>query len=147
MAPRRHPPSRPPAESAAGAVCAHPECRDSDPLREHRARFFTASPDALCIVGFDGRFTDANPAFERALGFTRRELSSRPFLEFVHEEDRPATLAAWKRLAAGRAAVSFANRWVRMDGGYERLLWHAVSRAEERLVYATARHLSRQTAD
>ena len=48
-------------------------------------RFFALSLDMLCVASFDGFFTRVNPAFERTLGYTSKEL--------VHPDDRAATLA------------------------------------------------------
>src|SRR6185503_5121312 len=56
-----------------------------------RNRFFTLAVDMLAIAGFDGYFKQLNPAWERTLGFTDDELKARPYIEFVHEEDREAT--------------------------------------------------------
>ncbi len=49
--------------------------------------------DLLCIAGFDGYFRRLNPAWERTLGFTAEELLARPYLDFVHPDDREATIA------------------------------------------------------
>ena len=66
-----------------------------------RNRFFSLSLDLLSVLGLDGYFRQLNPSWERTLGYTKEELTSRPFLEFVHPDDREATLAAMRKLAAG----------------------------------------------
>src|SRR5205807_7270457 len=94
-------------------------------LEEDLDRFFTVSLDLLCIAGFDGRFRRLNPAWERTLGYSLEELQSRPFIDFVHPEDRERTLAEMHRLAQGGDTVRFENRYHCKDGSYRWLSWTA----------------------
>jgi PAS domain S-box-containing protein len=57
------------------------------------ARFFTLSPQMLCVADFDGNFVRLNPAWEMTLGFPQGELLAQPLAHFVHPEDRAATIA------------------------------------------------------
>ncbi|GBD33047.1 Sensor kinase CckA [bacterium HR33] len=106
---------------------------------EERGRFFQLSSSLMCIAGYDGYFKEINAAWERVLGYSRFELLSRPWLEFVHPEDRQATVEAARRLTIeGREVESFENRYVKADGGVVVLRWNVVPSPEERLLYGVA---------
>ena len=105
-------------------------------------RFFTLSPDLLCISGFDGYFKQLNPAWEKTLGFTNSQLKSYPYLEFVHPQDREVTKAKIEILKAGTDTSYFENRVCCQDGTYKWLSWKAVTFAEEGLWYAIARDIT-----
>jgi two-component system, sensor histidine kinase and response regulator len=108
------------------------------------ATLFDTSPDMLCIAGIDGTFRRLNPAWEKTLGFTTRELMSRPYVEFVHPDDRPATSAEAKSIADGTSTVFFENRYLCKDGSYRWLSWKSIPLPEEGLVYAVARDVTDQ---
>jgi PAS domain S-box-containing protein len=112
--------------------------RDRLEVEVERNRFFTLSLDLLCIAGLDGYFRQLNPSWERTLGHTPEELKSRPFLEFVHPDDREATLDAVRKLEAGELVTRFENRYRARDGSYRWLVWNAAPHMEERLIYAVA---------
>ncbi|HZE89170.1 MAG TPA: ATP-binding protein [Verrucomicrobiae bacterium] len=111
-------------------------------LERERERFFTMSLDMQCVCGFDGKFKSLNPAWESTLGITVTELLSRPFLDFVHPEDRSRTVAEFEGLLAGGTVVSFENRYRCADGSFRWLLWSSVADAESGLIYATARDVT-----
>jgi PAS domain S-box-containing protein len=105
-------------------------------------RYFEVSIDMLCQLGFDGYFKRLNPAWERTLGFTIEELKSRPFIEFVHPDDRGRTLDQNARVRAGDQAVGFENRYLCKDGSYRWLLWNAAPEFGERTIYSVARDIT-----
>ena len=66
-------------------------------------RFMDLSVDLFCVAGFDGFFKKLNPSFEKTLGFTTKELMAKPYLEFIHPDDRPATVVEKDRLEGGKS--------------------------------------------
>ena len=111
-------------------------------VRDMEDRFFATSIDLLCFLDFDGYFKRVNPAWEHTLGFTRQELMSRPFIEFVHPDDRERTLQQNARVRSGGKALSFENRYVCKDGSYRWLRWNAAPDATERVIYSLARDIT-----
>ncbi len=103
---------------------------------------FTLSVDMLCIAGFDGYFKRLNPAWEKTLGYTQQELFARPYLEFVHAEDRPDTLHVAEDISRGANLISFENRYLCKDGTCRWLAWTATPWVEEQLIFAAARDIT-----
>jgi PAS domain S-box-containing protein len=112
--------------------------------RAERVRFFELAQDMIGIANFDGYFVSLNPAWERMLGYSLEELTSRPFLEFVHPEDLAATIREAEKLAAGAPTISFENRYRAKDGPYRWLSWRCTPDVEEGRIYAVARDVTEQ---
>jgi len=108
----------------------------------NRSRYFELSRDLACTAGFDGIFTQVNAAWTQTLGWSETELRSRPFVEFVHPDDRERTLRETARLAEGRVTVDFVNRYATRNGGWRWLDWKAMAIVEEGLIYASARDVT-----
>jgi PAS domain S-box-containing protein len=105
-------------------------------------RFMDLSVDLFCVAGFDGFFKNLNPSFEKTLGFTTKELMEKPYLEFIHPDDRPATVVEKDGLKEGKVTFAFENRYLCKDGSYKWLLWNAVSVFEQEAIYAVARDIT-----
>jgi PAS domain S-box-containing protein len=112
--------------------------RHTGPAHVHETdQLFALSLELLCEASLEsGYFTRLNPAWERTLGFTPAELMARPFIEFVHEDDRETSIGQVAGLAAGRAIVSFENRFCHKDGSYVLIAWTATPSLETGLLYA-----------
>ena len=74
---------------------------------EELDQLFTLSLDMLCIAGFDGYFKRINPAWEGTLGIPTEELLSRPYIEFVHPDDREASMREAEKLDQGGGVGAF----------------------------------------
>lgn len=105
-------------------------------------RFFELSIDMLCVLGFDGQFRQINPAWERTLGYTIEQMKARPFIEFVHPDDRARTRAQNAAVRSGGQAVGFENRYLCEDGTYRWLRWNATGDLEHQLIYSVARDIT-----
>jgi hypothetical protein len=106
------------------------------------ARFFTLCQDMLCIAGTDGFFKRLNPAWTSTLGWSEDELLSAPYLDFIHPDDREATIREASAIAAGHVTVSFENRYRCRDGTYKWLQWTSILFVEDQQIYAVARDIS-----
>jgi len=91
---------------------------------------FTLSPDLLCIVSRDGYFRELNPVWEKTFGFTNSQLQASPYTEFIHPEDRKATIEAIASLSSSTETASFEHRFRAWDGSYKWLSWKAVHLTE-----------------
>lgn len=103
--------------------------------------FFNLVPDLVAIVSTDGFLKRANPAWEKALGFTLQELLSKPFETLIHPDDVATTLAVNKGQEEGNAVVKFENRYRHKDGSYRWLEWNATA-ALGNTKYAVARDVT-----
>ena len=113
-------------------------------IESELAKFFVLAVDLLCVSTTDGYFTRVNPSFTRVLGWSSEELVSRPYLEFVHPEDRQSTLEATEnQLQKGQPILNFENRYLCKDGGVKILSWKAMPHPDG-MVYATARDVTEE---
>ncbi|MGB5105306.1 MAG: PAS domain S-box protein [Candidatus Zixiibacteriota bacterium] len=126
-------------------------CVSTDITERKRAsdeinKFFELSLNLHCIANQDGYFVKLNPAWEEVLGFTREELTSKQFSDFVHPDDRESTIAQVQRQATGQTVIAFENRYLCRDGSYRTLLWNSTPSADSKLIYATASDITDRKA-
>ncbi len=113
----------------------HEAARDRD-------RFFQLSLDMLCVATLQGFFKRVSPAFTSVLGWSAEELLATPFLEFVHPDDRVATISAMEGLRKGEQITRFENRYQVKTGGYRILEWSSIPDVASGLIYAVARDVT-----
>ena len=115
--------------------------------QEELDRFFMLSLDMLCVAGFDGYFKRVNPAWQRLLGYTEADLLSRPYMDFVHPDDREATIAeARKQTELGQEVIYFENRYFHKDGTLRWLMWTSTPCPEQQVVFGAARDITERKA-
>jgi PAS domain S-box-containing protein len=105
-------------------------------------RIFNQALDMLCLAGFDGYFKVLNPSWSRTLGWSTEELLAKPWIEFVHPDDRAATARIKSVLAEGREIHQFENRYICKDGSITWLSWNSVPYPEENILIGVARDIT-----
>ena len=110
-------------------------------MRAADRTWFEMSNDMLVEANLNGYFTRLSDRWEACLGWTREELMSRPFVDFVHPDDRAATVGVASSLDERPGEiVDFENRYRAKDGSWRWLLWSA--RSDEHRKYAIARDIT-----
>lgn len=122
--------------------------------------FFELSPDLLCAVDQEGRFLDANPAWERTLGFKPADLNGRLVIDFVDPLDKETTAAALSRaldraVDSGRGTSmrprqregSLHARFSHKDGSIRWLAWSFALAPDDGAIVASVRDVTEQRAD
>jgi PAS domain S-box-containing protein len=121
----------------------------TDRLEEEtkRNRFFTLAIDLLGIANLDGRFRQANPAWEKVLGYRESELCSSSMPDLVHAEDRAAVLGKMERLRQDSEPARFEARFLHQDGSCRWLSCTMVPFQTEKLLYMFAQDISIRKSD
>jgi PAS domain S-box-containing protein len=92
---------------------------------------FDMKRDLLCTADSTGHFTSLNAGWEKLLGWSRDELMSRPFIDFVHPADVKRTVEESQKLSQpDYELVHFENRYRAKDGTWRWLRWSARSDGE-----------------
>jgi PAS domain S-box-containing protein len=99
---------------------------------------FDFQRDLLCTADATGHFTSLSGGWEQLLGWTSTELTSRPFVDFVHPADRERTLQqAANVTTAGFEITRFENRYRARGGEWRWLRWSARSDGDAWFAVAT----------
>ena len=110
--------------------------------REQYFKFFQSSSDLMVIADPNGCFKKINPACQESLGYSDEELLTKPFIDFVHPDDRQTTVEEMARQLQLGFSLNFENRYLCKDGTVRWLSWRANYIEDEGLTYATARDIT-----
>ena len=111
-------------------------------LETKRNRFFTLALDLLGIADFEGRLLQANPAWEKVLGYSPDELKTFSGLDLVHPDERSAMMERIAALKNGQCVTYCEGRYRHQDGSYRWIGWTAAPFISENLIYVFARDIT-----
>ena len=104
--------------------------------------YFNRSMDMICIVNSDGYFKKVNPRFLKVLGYSKKELLSKPLVEFIHKKDREATSQKIEELVNGTPIIEFQNRFKCKNGKFKIFSWNAGVEVKTGDMFAMARDVT-----
>lgn len=105
-------------------------------------QFFKLSMDLLCLANLDGYFLKLSHGWENVLGYNHDELTSQPFISFVHKDDVEQTLKELSKLTEGDYVIGFENRYRHKNGSYKILNWNAAPDKKTGLIYCVVRDVT-----
>lgn len=100
-------------------------------------KFWNLSPDMFVVATTDGRFLEINDSWTRVLGWTKEELLSTSWFEFIHPNDVRPTREVVGHMTTN-TLLRFHNRYRKKSGGYVCLEWSATQWHDGKC-YAVAR--------
>ena len=113
------------------------------PPEEFSSFFFELSLDLFCIAGVDGYFRYINQAWEQTLGYSKKTLLEKSFLDLIHIDDLKATVDELEKLDAGKKTLNYENRFLASNGDWVWLSWKATPQPDG-TIYAVARNVTEQ---
>ncbi len=101
-------------------------------------------PALLCVLDFQSRFKQVNPAWAR-LGISPQVLLTTTFTHWLHPDDLVTTEESLSRLyVEEEVPIIFENRWRDAKGEYRWLLWSTMISRGEQLIYAVGIEVTEQ---
>ena len=96
------------------------------------------APALLGAASADGRFIRLSRAWETTLGYPLSTLEGARFLDFVHPDDRDATLGALSRLGESQEVSGFKNRYRTASGDHVWIEWTSRQGADGLIYFAAS---------
>ena len=106
------------AQSATSLVKSYKKKNEAEQFE----RLFTISPDFVCVFNRKGSILKANPAFHHLI--TGKEINEETlFFQFVHPEDRQATISEFENETTNQDHIHFSHRVQFLSGEYRTVEW------------------------
>jgi PAS domain S-box-containing protein len=108
---------------------------------------FDSSVDVICTIDGQGLFTKVSKSAVNVWGYEAEELVGQSFINFVHPDDREATLTTDRQIVmGGRPTYAFRNRYIHKNGAVVPIAWSAVWSEEQQAVICIARDMTESLA-
>lgn len=99
-------------------------------------------PVLVATAGLDGYYKEVNAAFEKILGWSEQESLSRPFMEFIHPDDRAVAMETFSRLRSGEPVTVFLDRNICKDGSHRWINWTVIRLVDRDIVFGIGQDIT-----
>lgn len=100
-------------------------------------------PDLICLFDFKGNFLKVNKAGCDILGYDEAEIVGNSFDKFIHGEDREISDGLVQKIRDGLDTFEIENRYITKGGNLVWLSWHCKIVMDKKVVYATAKDITK----
>jgi PAS domain S-box-containing protein len=111
---------------------------------EERDRVWNLSRDLLHVIGPDGLYRAANPAWKSLLGYDEADLIGARAGSLVHPDDREDALERFEALSRGEPMNDFDCRMLAKNGSYLWINWAATPEGDS--IYGIGRDVTQRKA-
>ncbi|REK34602.1 MAG: PAS domain S-box protein [Bacteroidetes bacterium] len=107
-------------------------------------KIFEFAPDIIITVGLDGYIRSVNPYTCKLLGYTEKELISKPFTNYLYPADTEISLAELKKLSYGTPIHNFINRNLTKTGAIKTISWNCSPSVEDGLIFCIGKDITEE---
>ncbi|MBK7106291.1 MAG: PAS domain S-box protein [Ignavibacteriae bacterium] len=116
--------------------------KEAEKAKEISQKVFRHSIDFLLISGFDGYLKEINSTWTKILGWKNKELFSKPWIEFIHKDDKEITQSLIEQKINGIECIQFTNRVMCQDNSFRWLSWNLYSYPQDDIIFGVARDIT-----
>lgn len=105
-------------------------------------RVLDSALDMICTIDGEGNFRQLSASAYDVLGYKPDELIGKPFIDFVHPQDRERTNQMAEAIIAGSFTKDFENRYIKKNGEPVHIMWSAIWSDDAKLFFCVARDIT-----
>ena len=125
-----------------GAILYVKEFVNQDVLNLYKQIFFDLSLDSLIIIDYNGIIKDVNYEFINMIGYDKKDVVGKKFIEFVTTENKAISEFRFNELVSGKDLRDFPEHWIHKDGTELEIIWRVKSAVENELIFASGRRIT-----
>ncbi|CAL4866266.1 Sensor histidine kinase RcsC [Asticcacaulis sp. MM231] len=126
--------------------CSARDITEEKAAEAERERLWTLSTDMLARADYSGDMNAVNPAWTEILGWSEQELLTNPYVDIIHPDDVPVTVAALAEMGATGQPTRFQNLILSKSGEWKPIDWTVAPEPDGLHFIAVGRDLTEDKA-